>query len=72
MIKRASLMMALLLFSFLLRAQDDTVEMADNMRKSGKIYVVVAVVLTILVGLFLYLIRLDRKVSNIEKNNSNF
>lgn len=68
MIKKASLALASLLFSLLLWAQDGTVEMADNMRKNGKIYVVVAVVLTILIGLFLYLIRLDKKISNIEKN----
>ena len=60
--------MASLLFTLLLQAQDTTVEMADNMRKNGKIYVVVAVVLTILVGLFLYLIRLDKKISNLEKS----
>lgn len=68
MIKKASLVMTSLLFSLLLFAQDNTVEMADNMRKNGKIYVVVAVVLTILVGLFLYLVRLDKKISNLEKN----
>jgi uncharacterized membrane protein len=68
MIKKASLVAASLFFSLLLRAQDGTVEMADNMRKNGKIYVVVAVVLTILIGLFLYLLRLDKKISNLEKN----
>ena len=60
--------MASLLLTFLLQAQDSTVEMADNMRKNGKIYVVVAVVVTILIGLFLYLFRLDKKISNLEKN----
>lgn len=69
MIKRISLAAFFLLPVLLLQAQDDTVEMADAMRQNGKIYVVVAVVLTILLGLFLYLIRLDRKISNIEKNN---
>ena len=68
MIKKALLVAASLFFSGLLWAQDKTVEMADDMRKNGKIYVVVAVVLTLLVGLFLYLIRLDKKISNIEKN----
>ena len=72
MIKKASLVLASLLLSGVLWAQDETVEMADNMRKNGKIYVVVAVVLTILIGLFLYLIRLDKKISNIEKNQSTF
>ena len=58
------------LFSFLfLRAQNNTVEMADTMRQSGKIYVVVAVVLAILIGLFLYLIRLDKKISKLEKKH---
>lgn len=41
--------------------------MADLMRSEGRIYVVIAVMLTILTGLFLYLIRLDRKISNLEK-----
>jgi len=46
---------------------DQAPEMADLMRSNGKIYVVVAVVLTILIGIFLYLIRLDKKISRLEK-----
>jgi CcmD family protein len=42
-------------------------EMADSMRSNGKIYVVIAVILTILAGLILYVIRLDRKISKLEK-----
>jgi len=42
-------------------------EMADTMRSNGKIYVVVAVCLTILLGLFLYVFMVDRKVSRLEK-----
>ncbi len=45
----------------------ETVEMADNFREDGKIYVVVAVVCAILVGIFVYLIGIDRKVSKLEK-----
>jgi hypothetical protein len=41
--------------------------MADGLRSEGKIYVVVAVLLTILAGLFIYLWRLDRKISRLEK-----
>ena len=48
--------------------QDGKVEMADAMRDNGRIYVVVAVVLTILAGLIFYLVRIDRKVSRLEKN----
>ena len=44
-------------------------EMADAMRSNGKIYVVIAVVLTILLGLLLYLIRLDKKIGKLEKEN---
>ena len=48
-------------------ATADTPEMADALRQSGKIYVVVLVVLIILSGLLLYLIRLDRKVGRLER-----
>ncbi len=46
----------------------DKVEMADSMRGNGKIYVVVAVCLTILIGLFIYVFILDKKISKFEKN----
>ena len=42
--------------------------MADGMRSNGKIYVVVAVLLTILLGLIAYVIRIDKKVSRLEKD----
>jgi hypothetical protein len=45
----------------------EKVEMADQMRSNGRIYVVVAVMLTILAGLILYVIRLDRKISKLER-----
>jgi Na+-driven multidrug efflux pump len=44
-------------------------KMADMMRSNGRIYVVVAVVLTILLGLILYVFRLDRKIAKLEKEN---
>ena len=43
------------------------VEMADTMRSEGKIYVVVAVVLVILMGLIGYTAHIDRKISKLEK-----
>ncbi len=45
------------------------VEMADALRQNGKIYVVVAVILAIFAGIVIYLIRLDRKISKLEKNH---
>lgn len=42
-------------------------EMADVMRSNGKIYVVVAVIATIFIGLMIYLIRIDKKVQKLEE-----
>ena len=57
-----------LLFSVYNFAQDTTVkEKATGLRADGKIYVVMAVVVTILLGLVVYLISLDRKISKMEK-----
>ena len=42
-------------------------EMADGLRQSGKIYVVVAAVVIIVAGLLFYLVSLDRKVSRLEQ-----
>lgn len=68
MIKKMLLSLFLLLCTALLFAQDSSAEMADSFRSNGKIYIVVAVMLTILAGIILYLIRLDRKISRLEKN----
>jgi CcmD family protein len=48
-------------------AAADQPEMADALRASGKIYVVVLVIVIIISGLLLYLVRLDRKVSRLER-----
>jgi len=45
----------------------DQPEMADALRANGKIYVVVLVIVIILSGLLAYLVRLDRKVSRLER-----
>ncbi len=36
------------------------------MRSNGKIYVVLAICITILVGLFIYIVSIDRKIAKIE------
>jgi hypothetical protein len=48
-------------------AQPETVEMADVMRSNGNIYVVVGIILIVLIGFFVYLISLDRKIRRIER-----
>jgi hypothetical protein len=68
--KHKLLLAVTLLFASLFTwAQERQVEMADTMRSNGKIYVVVAVILTIFAGIILYLIRLDRKITKLEKQS---
>lgn len=55
-----------ILASFVADAQAE-VEMADQFRAEGKIFVVIAVIGIILAGLFVYLFRLDRKITKLEK-----
>jgi hypothetical protein len=58
---------------FYVQAQDslgtEKPQMADAMRSNGKIYVVVAVLLIILAGLFLYLFQTDRKLTRLEQKH---
>jgi multisubunit Na+/H+ antiporter MnhB subunit len=44
-------------------------EMATAFRADGKIYVVIAVLVAILAGLFIYVAGLDRKISKIENKS---
>lgn len=68
---------AIVVFSFiglLIQAQENIkqrTEMADLMRSNGKIYVVIAVIITILAGLIIYLRRVDRKIGRLEKEAFN-
>ncbi|GAC1425984.1 MAG: hypothetical protein NVS9B7_12290 [Flavisolibacter sp.] len=70
MIKKILYSIVLLFVSFLSMAQDSSsnAQMAGVMRSNGKIYVVVAVILTIFFGIIIYLIRLDIKMTRLEKN----
>lgn len=49
-------------------AQAQTDLSTDIMRNNGKIFVVMAVVLLILVGLFIYLFSIDKKITRLEKD----
>lgn len=69
-LKKIVMLFSLLLTSMISMAQEKEVEMADTMRSNGRIYVVVAVMLTILTGLILYVVRIDRKISRLEKENN--
>lgn len=43
------------------------IDMADTMRSNGKIYVVVGVIAIIFVGLLVYMVMLDRRLTKLEK-----
>ncbi|MER0438321.1 CcmD family protein [Emticicia sp. W12TSBA100-4] len=58
--------LVVLLTSFSVFAQEE-VQMADQMRADGKIWVVVGVIAIVFVGIIAYLVLLDRKISKIEK-----
>ena len=46
---------------------NDQIETTEGFTQSGKIYVVVAVASVIFIGIIVYLISIDRKVSKLEK-----
>ena len=67
--KNSILSIIFILFASLVNAQQTAEDssMAFDMRSNGKIYVVVAVLLTIMIGLILYIISVDKKISKLEK-----
>jgi len=69
-IKKVLTFFSFLLFSMYSFAQNmdiKTEEPSDFMHSNGKIFVVMAVVVTIVTGLLIYLINLDRKIRKIER-----
>ena len=65
--KKLTLSIALALLSIMNTfAQNGGVEMATGLRSSGKIWVVVCVLLTLFIGLFIYLFTIDRKIKKLE------
>ena len=63
---RFSLLLSLLLIAQNSMAQQ-SVEMADQLRADGKIWVVVTVIGTVFFGIILYLVRLDSKIGKLER-----
>jgi len=62
-------------FSLFVNAQDTVAAHTDDrqatgFRAEGKIYVVMLVSVTILAGLFIYLIRLDKKITKLENQSA--
>jgi heme/copper-type cytochrome/quinol oxidase subunit 2 len=66
--KNYILTLVFLLVALVSKAQTGEAEMADAMRSNGKIYVVVLVLATIFAGIIALLVRMDRKITKLEKN----
>lgn len=66
-LKHLTLLLFILANATLTFAQEKQYDFGETMRSNGRIYVVVAVMVTILLGLILYIVRLDRKISKLEK-----
>ena len=50
---------------------NNRIEMADAMRSEGKIYVLVAIIVTLFAGFVIYTIRTEQKIKKIEKSLKN-
>ncbi len=70
MIKKISLLTLLSAITLTVLAQTSSVEMADGLRSSGMIYVVVSVMSVILAGVLFFLFSIDKKLSKLEKNGT--
>jgi hypothetical protein len=46
---------------------DTSIEMADQLRADGKIYIVVAIIVLIFAGIVFYLVLLEKKINRLEK-----
>ena len=65
--KLTSLILMLLCFVAVQAQPGQDVEMADAMRSSGKIYVVIGTIVIVFAGLAIYLFTIDRRLKKIEK-----
>ncbi len=67
LLKKVALLSLFVFFIVKGFAQDPVNNDNELMTRDGKIYVVMSVVLVIVLGLFIYLFSLDRKISKLEK-----
>lgn len=61
------LLLLMLAFATAFAQQTNTVEMADALRNSGKIYVVITTIAIVFMGLAIYLFTIDRRLKKLEK-----
>ena len=65
--KLSFLLLFLLAFIPVFAQQTNDVEMADVLRSSGKIYVVVTIIAVVFIGLAIYLFSIDRRLKKLER-----
>jgi len=69
-LKRFGIVLAMAMIQVFAYAQNSLIQdNTDVMKRNGKIYVVMAVVIVIVTGLLLYLVNLDRKIRRMEKES---
>jgi uncharacterized transporter YbjL len=66
---RSISILTLFLLPFLTSAQSAGPEMADDMRRNGKIYIVLACVLLVLSGMIAFLLMMENRLTRLEKEN---
>jgi len=64
--KLTFLLLLLISYASVFAQGNNSVEMADVFRSSGKIYVVIAIIAIIFIGLAIYLFSIDRRLKKIE------
>ncbi|HET8828517.1 MAG TPA: CcmD family protein [Pelobium sp.] len=67
--KKTALFIIVFVSSLTAFAQDNGIDMAETLRSSGKIYVVVAVMLLLFTSFILYLFSIDSRLKKLEKEN---
>jgi CcmD family protein len=67
MIKKIFALITLTGLSILPTIAQEKIAMADGLRAEGKIYVVVAIISVIFIGIVIYLISLDKKITKVEE-----
>ena len=67
MMKKLISLITLIVFVVQQTNAQQQIEMADAFRADGKIYVVVGILSLVFTGIVLFLIRLEMKVSKLEK-----
>lgn len=65
--KKNILLLFFALLAILTEGYAQNIEMADSLRSSGKIYVVVGVLCIIFIGIVVYLMNLDSKLAKLKK-----